>query len=68
MRNFLIKHILKIAKSFKLKRMTVALAVFYLDKYFSQDSVTDTQGLIIYTQAALFMAMKYEEIYPPDLD
>ena len=33
MRGFLIKHFMKIGKAFKLKRLTIALAVFYLDRY-----------------------------------
>lgn len=33
MRAFLVKHFMKLGKAFKLKRLTIALAVFYLDRY-----------------------------------
>ncbi len=50
---------MKIGKTYKLKRTTLSLATFYMDYYFSHNDSLDTEGIILYTQAALFMAMKY---------
>ena len=49
-------------------RTTLHLAVHYLDLYFAKNVILQDQLEAITTsQACLFMAMKYEEIYPPDL-
>ena len=66
-RAFIIKFFFKIKMNFKLKRKTVHLATFYLDSYLEKKNHMNKKELVIYAQAALWMAMKYEEIYPPDI-
>ena len=49
-------------------RTTLHLAVHYLDLYFSKQMfINDQLEAISIAQACLFIAMKYEEIYPPEL-
>ena len=67
LRNFLVKYIFKIVKTYQLKKRTLFLAIFYTDFFISRNRSINSEGLIIYTQAAIHIAMKYEEIYPPEL-
>ena len=54
-------------KKFGLKRTTLYLAVYYFDKYLSKFAKNyNTIGLVA-ADASIFIAMKYEEIYPPSL-
>lgn len=58
----------KIYHRFDLLRTTLHLAVHYLDLYFAKKILLNDQiEAICISQACLFIAMKYEEIYPPDL-
>ena len=68
MRNYLVRHIFKICEKFSLLRSTLFLAVHYMDLYFSRTyTFKDQIEMVSVAQACLFIAMKYEEIYPPDL-
>jgi hypothetical protein len=67
-RSYLVKHIFKICERWELLRTTLHLAVFYLDQYFSRNPFIKDQIEGVHSaQACLFIAMKYEEIYPPEL-
>lgn len=58
----------KISNKFDLLRVTLHSAVHYLDMYFAKRIIPKDQMEVVFiAQACLFMAMKYEEIYPPDL-
>lgn len=61
------KYFFKMAQKYKLKRSTIGLAVYYMDAYVQQAASLEKMELIYIAQAALFIAMKYEEIYPPEL-
>lgn len=50
---------------YKFKRSTIFLATYYMDYYFSRHMNLNESELVLFAQAALFIAMKYEEIYPP---
>lgn len=66
MRSYLVRHIFKIYRKMGLKRSSLYLAVQYMDMYFSRCSNLKDQLEAVYVaQASLFIAMKYEEIYPP---
>jgi hypothetical protein len=68
MRSYLVRHIFKICIKFSLLRTTLYLAVHYMDLYFSRNyTFRDQFETVAVAQACLFIAMKYEEIYPPDL-
>lgn len=68
MRSYLVRHIFKIYRKMSLKRTTLHLAVQYMDMYFSRCSnIKDQMEAVYVAQASLFIAMKYEEIYPPEL-
>lgn len=68
MRTYLVRHIVKICEKFTLLRSTLYLAVQYMDLYFSRNYMFKDQiEMVSVAQACLFIAMKYEEIYPPDL-
>jgi hypothetical protein len=68
MRLYLVRHIFKICEKFELLRSTLFLAVQYMDLYFSRIyTFKDQIEMVSVAQACLFIAMKYEEIYPPDL-
>ena len=68
MRVYLVRHMFKIYHRFDLLRVTLHLAVHYLDFFFSKRIILKDQlEAIVIAQACLFIAMKYEQIYPPDL-
>ena len=68
MRAYLVRHMFKIYHRFDLLRVTLHLAVHYLDLFLSKRVILkDQMEAIVVAQACLFIAMKYEEIYPPDL-
>ena len=67
-RGYLVRHIFKVATKHQLKRTTIYLAVHYMDSYFSINTAINDQCMAATTaQACLLIAMKYEEIYPPEL-
>jgi hypothetical protein len=49
---------------FKLKEETLFLAINIIDRFLSQQTITKDKFQLIAT-TALFIATKYEEIYPP---
>lgn len=55
-----IKFILSVAQQYKLKRTTIYLAVYYLDKYFTLVEENNSDTIWVTTQACLLIAMKYE--------
>jgi hypothetical protein len=68
MRSYLVRHFFKIYLRFQLKRTTLHLAVHYMDLYFSRKPhIKDQLETVALAQTCLFIAMKYEEIYPPEL-
>jgi hypothetical protein len=68
MRSYLVKYIFRISFKYSLLRTTTYLAVHYMDLYFSRVfAFRDQFETVAVAQTCLFIAMKYEEIYPPDL-
>jgi len=68
MRSYLVRHFFKIYRKYHLKRSTLHLAVHYMDLYFCRKlEIQDQLETVSIAQTCLFIAMKYEEIYPPEL-
>lgn len=55
----------KIYKRFSLRRKALYLAVYYFDYYSARCPQRDIGKMEILADACMFIAMKYEEIYPP---
>lgn len=66
MRAILIDWLVDVHAKFKMNHQTLFLAVNLIDRYLEQAEVPRTQ-LQLVGISALFIASKYEEIYPPDL-
>lgn len=66
MRSILIDWLVEVAEEYKLHRETLCLAVNYIDRFLSQMSVVRGK-LQLVGAACVFLAAKYEEIYPPDV-
>ena len=67
-RSYLVKSLFRLSYRFELLRTTTFLAVQYMDLYFSRVfTLRDQFEMMLVAQTCLFIAMKYEEIYPPDL-
>ncbi|KAL3880438.1 hypothetical protein ACJMK2_032680 [Sinanodonta woodiana] len=66
MKNILIDWLVEVAEEYKLHRETLFLAVNYIDRFLSQMSVLRGK-LQLVGAASMFLAAKYEEIYPPDV-
>lgn len=64
---FMIKYIYGLCKKYRLKRTTLFLAVFYFDKFLEIEEDLDEESFTTAAQAAAYIAMKYEEIYPPSI-
>ncbi|XP_062870156.1 cyclin-A1 [Trichomycterus rosablanca] len=67
MRVILIDWLVEVSEEYKLCTETIYLAVNYLDRFLSCMSVLRGKLQLVGT-AALFLAAKYEEIYPPEVD
>lgn len=67
MRTKLVDWLIEVQDEYKLENETVALAVTYCDKFLSLMSVARSKLQLLGT-TAMFIAAKYEEIYPPDAD
>uniref|UniRef100_A0A3B1JQC5 Cyclin A1 n=1 Tax=Astyanax mexicanus TaxID=7994 RepID=A0A3B1JQC5_ASTMX len=67
MRVILIDWLVEVAEEYKLCSETVYLAVNYLDRFLSSMSVLRGKLQLVGT-AAILVAAKYEEIYPPEVD
>lgn len=66
MRCILVDWLVEVAEEYRLHRETLCLAVNYVDRFLSHMSVLRGK-LQLVGCAAMFLASKYEEIYPPDV-
>lgn len=66
MRSILVDWMVEVVDEYHLKRETLFLAVNYVDRFLSLMSVIRGK-LQLLGAAAMFVAAKYEEIYPPDV-
>ncbi|KAL6425946.1 hypothetical protein ACFW04_008922 [Cataglyphis niger] len=66
MRSILIDWLVEVAEEYRLQDETLYLAVSYIDRFLSYMSVVRTKLQLVGT-AAMFIAAKYEEIYPPEV-
>ncbi|CAG2160868.1 unnamed protein product [Oppiella nova] len=66
MRSILIDWLVEVTEEYKLLDQTLFLAVNYIDRFLSLMSIS-RQSFQLLGTAALFIASKYEEIYPPEL-
>lgn len=64
-RRYIVERIYKICKSYRLRRKTLYLAVYYFDKYIRLAEERDYDRQMLIGETCLLIAMKYEEIYPP---
>ncbi|XP_070196925.1 G2/mitotic-specific cyclin-A-like [Littorina saxatilis] len=67
MRSILVDWLVEVAEEYKLQRETLFLAVNYIDRFLSHMSVLRSK-LQLVGASAMFLASKYEEIYPPDVN
>ncbi|CAH0560451.1 unnamed protein product [Brassicogethes aeneus] len=66
MRTILVDWLVEVAEEYKLQTETLYLAINYIDRFLSYMSVVRAKLQLVGT-AAMFLASKYEEIYPPDI-
>jgi len=66
MRSILIDWLIEVGEEYKLGTETLFLAVNYIDRFLSFMSVQRAKLQLVGT-ACMFIAAKYEEIYPPDV-
>lgn len=66
MRNILVDWLVEVGEEYKLHRETLFLAITYIDKFLSLVGVHRPK-LQLVGAASMFIAAKYEEIYPPDV-
>jgi len=66
MRTILVDWLIEVAEEYKLQQETLYLAVSYIDRFLSVMSVQRAK-LQLVGAACMFIASKYEEIYPPDV-
>merc|ERR1719411_1832784 len=66
MRSILVDWLVEGGEEYKLQTETLYLAVSYIDRFLSYMSVQRSKLQLVGT-AAMFIASKYEEIYPPDV-
>jgi len=66
MRSILVDWLVEVAEEYKLHTETLYLAVTYIDRFLSYMSVQRSKLQLVGT-ACMFIAAKYEEIYPPDV-
>ncbi|XP_054442642.1 cyclin-A1 [Pteronotus mesoamericanus] len=67
MRRILVDWLVEVAEEYKLRAETLYLAVNFLDRFLSCMSVLRGKLQLVGT-AAILLASKYEEIYPPEVD
>lgn len=65
-RGFLVEWIIDVHRKFRLQPETLYVTVTMIDRFLSKVCIKKTQ-LHLLGVAALLIATKYEEIYPPDL-
>jgi len=66
MRAILVDWLVEVAQEYKLQNETLYLAISFIDRFLSLMSVVRAKLQLLGT-AAMFVASKYEEIYPPDV-
>lgn len=66
MRTILVDWLVEVGEEYRLHNETLCLAVSYIDRFLSVMSVVRAKLQLVGT-AAMFIAAKYEEIYPPDV-
>jgi len=66
MRSILIDWLVEVSEEYKLQTETLHLAVNYIDRFLSYMAVQRSK-LQLVGAACMFIAAKYEEIYPPDV-
>lgn len=66
MRTILVDWLVEVAEEYKLHSETLFLAVSYVDRFLSAMSVVRSKLQLVGT-AALYVASKFEEIYPPEV-
>ncbi|KAH8286899.1 hypothetical protein KR018_007718 [Drosophila ironensis] len=66
MRSILIDWLVEVGEEYKLDTETLYLSVSYLDRFLSHMAVVRNKLQLVGT-AAMYIASKYEEIYPPDV-
>lgn len=66
MRTILVDWLVEVAEEYKLHRETLCLSVNYIDRFLSHMSVLRGK-LQLVGAACMFIAAKYEEIYPPEV-
>ncbi|XP_077292152.1 cyclin-A1-like [Arctopsyche grandis] len=66
MRAILIDWLVEVCEEYRLETETLYLAVSYIDRFLSYMAVVRAKLQLVGT-TAMFIASKYEEIYPPDL-
>ncbi|XP_017136112.1 G2/mitotic-specific cyclin-A [Drosophila miranda] len=66
MRSILVDWLVEVSEEYKLDTETLYLSVSYLDRFLSQMAVVRPKLQLVGT-AAMYIASKYEEIYPPDV-
>ncbi|XP_046706328.1 cyclin-A2-like isoform X2 [Silurus meridionalis] len=66
MRAILVDWLVEVRDAYKLQNETLFLAVNYIDRFLSSESVMRGKLQLVGT-AALLLASKFEEIYPPDV-
>lgn len=67
MRCILVDWLVEVAEEYKLQRETLFLAVGYVDRFLSHMSVQRGKLQLVGT-ASMYLASKFEEIYPPDVN
>lgn len=66
MRSILVDWLVDVADEYNIKDETLFLTVNYIDRFLSKVSISRQEFQLLGT-AALFVASKYEEIYPPEI-
>lgn len=66
MRSILVDWLVEVAEEYKLHAETLYLSICYIDRFLSTMSVLRSKLQLVGT-ASMFIASKYEEIYPPDV-
>lgn len=66
MRSILVDWLVEVGEEYKLQTETLHLAVNYIDRFLSYMAVQRSK-LQLVGAACMFIAAKYEEIYPPDV-
>lgn len=67
MRTILVDWLVEVGEEYNLQNETLHLAISYIDRFLSIMSVVRAKLQLVGT-AAMFIAAKYEEIYPPEVN